>query len=40
MKNVPVINPPRLGENNDDILTTLGGLTLEEIRGLEAEGAI
>ena len=39
-EDVPVINPPRLGENNHDILTTIGGLTLEEIRELEAEGAI
>ena len=39
-EDVPVINPPRLGQNNHDILTTLGGLTLEEIRELEAEGAI
>ena len=32
--------PPTLGENNREILTTLGGLTLEELSGLKAEGAV
>lgn len=36
----PVTNPPRLGENNHDILTKLAGLTLEEIQELESEGAL
>ena len=32
--------PPRLGENNQDILCSLGGLTPEEVDQLTAEGAL
>ena len=32
--------PPKLGEHNAEILCSLGGLTAEELAGLEAEGAV
>ena len=36
----PATTPPRLGENNQDILCSLGGLTPEEVDQLTAEGAL
>ena len=36
----PRSTPPRLGENNKDILCSLGGLTPEEVDQLTAEGAL
>jgi crotonobetainyl-CoA:carnitine CoA-transferase CaiB-like acyl-CoA transferase len=32
--------PPKLGEHNRELLCTLGGLTVEELRELEAEGMV
>ena len=32
--------PPLLGENNQEVLCSLGGLSVEELTGLEQEGAI
>ncbi len=32
--------PPALGEHNAEVLTTLGGLTVEELAALEGEGAV
>ena len=32
--------PPQLGEHNAEVLCTLGGLTPDELAGLEAEGAV
>jgi len=32
--------PPQLGEHNQEILCSIGGLNLEELDALEAQGAI
>jgi len=36
----PTGTPPELGEHNEEILCSLGGMTAEEVFFLEAEGAL
>jgi crotonobetainyl-CoA:carnitine CoA-transferase CaiB-like acyl-CoA transferase len=36
----PTRTPPRLGEHNQEVLCSIGGLTLEELAQLQADGAV
>ena len=36
----PTGTPPKLGEHNEEILCSLGGMSAEEVTALEAEGAL